>query len=66
MRIRIPKSSVLSSSDAPASARLLAEAGHDQDAAGDRPSLPPPSAAANLEAFLGRPPHQTQGLPPTQ
>ena len=31
MRIRIPKPSVLSPPDAPAAARLLAEAGHDQD-----------------------------------
>ena len=56
MRIRIPTPTKLSVPDAPASARLLAEAGYDPPPVDILPSLPPPAAAANLEAFLGRPP----------
>ena len=56
MRIRVPRTSVLSPSNAPAAAQLLAEAGYDQEPGTGTPLLPPPSAAANLEAFLGRPP----------
>ena len=57
MRIRIPKTSVTLPSDAPASAsaRLLVEAGYVRETVELR-SFPPPAAAANLEAFLGRPP----------
>ena len=56
MRIRVPIPSVLSPPDAPAADRLLVEAGYDREATAGIPPLAPPSAAANLEAFLGRPP----------
>jgi hypothetical protein len=57
IRIRRPSSApAAQSTDASASIRLLDAGGYEASSPVSLPALPPPSAAANLEAFLGRPP----------
>jgi hypothetical protein len=56
MRIRVPKSSQVQPQDSSIASPMLDAVGYDPHEVANPPMLPPPSAAADLEAFLGRPP----------